>query len=336
MLNDLDEVARSATQLTRGLLGFAGRGKNLAAELDAASLVRAVVELAARTFDRRLVVTAELGARATTIVGDASQLEQVVMNLLLNARDAIAGEGRIVVRTRDVELAASRDGLAAGRYLALEVEDTGSGIDPAVRERVFEPYVTTKTMDSQKGTGLGLATVFGIAQAHGGRAEIAATGPGGTTMRVLFPAVEADAAAARATPRDGTIVAGSGTVLVVDDEPLVLKATATTLGELGYEVVTAPDGVDAVELFRAAPGRFCAVLLDLSMPRMGGRETYLALRALRGDVPVILTTGYAFNEEAQKILDLGVRAFLAKPFDPAQLSQTLAQVAAAPSPTAAS
>lgn len=326
LLTGLDEVADSAGHLTRALLGSAGRGKNLAERVSLNAIARAMVEVAARTFERRLTLSADLCANGDVILGDGSQLEQVIMNLLMNARDATAGAGRITVTTRAVVLAADDDpGLPAGRYVALEVKDTGGGIDPSVRERLFEPYVTTKTLGAQKGAGLGLSTIYGIARTHGGRAELASTGPLGTTIRVLLPAVEGDAPAP-VERRAQAIVRGSGLVLVVDDEPGVLKSSGAILRELGYEVALAPGGREALQVFRERLSDVRAVLLDMSMPEMGGKETYLALRALRAEVPVILTTGFSLNEEAQTILDLGVRAFLPKPFDVGQLSATLAEL----------
>jgi PAS domain S-box-containing protein len=332
LLAGLDDVADSAAHLTRGLLGSAGRGKNLAERVSLNAIARAMVDVASRTFERRLTLTAALCAGGDVVVGDASQLEQVVMNLLMNARDAIAGAGRIVVTTRAMVLAADDDpGLPAGRYVVLEVEDTGAGIDPSIRDRLFEPYVSTKGLGAQKGAGLGLATIYGIAQTHGGRAEVASTGPLGTTVRVLLPAIDAAAPAPAPAPPQGrapAVTRGAGPVLVVDDEPGVLKACGAILRGLGYEVVLAPGGREALEAFRERQGDFRAVVLDMSMPGMDGRATYLALRDVRADIPVVLTTGFSLNDEAQAILDLGVRAFLPKPFNVAQLSETLTKLTA--------
>ncbi|UJR86138.1 hybrid sensor histidine kinase/response regulator [Sandaracinus amylolyticus] len=323
LVQHLDDVAASAAKLTRSLLGFARRGQHVARPMSLHEVVAPIVELAQRTFERRIVVRAELDAAPDVVLGDPIQLEQVAMNLVMNARDALPGPGHVVVRTRRERIAEGHAVLAPGDHLVLEVQDDGAGIDPAVRDRVFEPYVTTKLVGATKGTGLGLSTVYGVARAHGGAAEIADTGPAGTTMRVWLPAC--DAAIERSAPATARTVRGSGTILVVDDEPLVLSMTANTLESLGYDVIVAGSGRDAIEAFRRARGRVSAVVLDLVMPGMDGRETALALRAIDPEVRIVMTTGLV-GDEAQPILD--VREVLSKPFDEAELSQAVARALA--------
>ncbi|MDB4928075.1 MAG: Sensory box histidine kinase/response regulator, partial [Myxococcaceae bacterium] len=186
----IDQVTDSAAKLTRSLLGFARRGKNLSQRVSLDAAARSVAEIVGRTVDRRIEVRFE--GEAVDVVGDATQLEQVIMNLLLNARDAIEGAGTITVRTGLVEVDAARaaklGALAPGPHAVLEVIDTGTGIDPAVRDRIFEPYFTTRAAGSGHGTGLGLAVVYGVAQSHRGAVEVAPNQPCGTTMRVLLPA----------------------------------------------------------------------------------------------------------------------------------------------------
>ncbi|NUP09590.1 MAG: response regulator [Polyangiaceae bacterium] len=329
MIEHLEEVAGSASKLTRALLGFARRGKHLSAPVSLHEIVGSVVELARRTFERRLEVVAALDADRDTVLGDGVQLEQVVMNLVMNARDAITAQGRITVRTYVASFAAGEHAIVGpGDYAVLEVEDTGSGIDGTVRDRIFEPYVTTKASGAHKGTGLGLATVYGIARSHGGAAEVATTSTRGTTMRIALPLTSQPLAAREKRAHCG-IVKGRGTILVVDDDPLVLRMTVKAVGGLGYEVLSAQGGADAIELFRTSRDRVTAVVLDMIMPGIGGKETYLAMKNIEPTVRVLLTTGWSLNDEAQHILDLGVRGFLSKPFDLAGLSQALARVVAA-------
>ncbi len=320
-LRCIDEVTEHAVRLTNGLLGFAGRGKNLATRLSLDAVLASMREMIQRTLDRRIDVTFDLHSKSD-VIADVSQLEQVVMNLVVNARDAIEGAGAIAVRTRDVAIDPG-----ARPFVLLEVADTGTGIDPAIRDRIFEPYFTTKMKGDAKGTGLGLATVYGIVQAHGGSIDFADNVPRGTVFSVRLPAVgasapvKADAAGPRvAVPR------GHGKLLLVEDEPLVRAACARALEAIGYEVLLAADGVEAVELYRARSAEVRAVILDMIMPRMGGRETYLALREIEPHVPVLLTTGFALNEEAQAILDLGVKAFLAKPYEMDALAVALDRI----------
>ncbi len=327
-LEQIDDVTESAAQLTRALLGFARRGKFLSGRVSLHDVVASVALLMRRALDRRIEIVTQLGASTGEIVGDFSQLEQVLMNLLVNARDAMPDGGRIVISTHDHELteqeAARYENLRTKRCVVLEVTDSGTGIPPEIRDRIFEPYVTTKTGG---GTGLGLATVWGIVENHGGAVEAVPASPHGTTMRLFFPAADESAPRTHEPEKLGSVVHGTGTVLVVDDERAVRDAVAAALRGLGYRVLCAEDGASAVELVRANDA-IDAVLLDMVMPRMDGKATYLALRDVRPDVRVVLTTGFALNEEAQRILELGVRGFIAKPFSVEALSQVIARTVA--------
>jgi PAS domain S-box-containing protein len=331
-LEQIDEVTDSAAQLTRALLGFARRGKHLAACISLHDVTESVARLMRRALDRRIDIVTDLRAATGDVVGDFSQLEQVLMNLLVNARDAMPNGGRIVIATHDQDItteeAVRYRGLEAGHAVVLEVTDGGVGIDAAIRDRIFEPYFTTKKAGDGGGTGLGLATAWGIVENHGGAIEAVASPGGGTTMRVILPAAPPDALRANAPMPSREVKAGHGTVLVIDDERAVRDSTASTLRSLGYTVLCADGGEAAVEVLRARPD-VVAVLLDMVMPRMDGRATYLALRGVRPDVRVVLTTGFALNEEAQRILDLGVREFIAKPFTVELLSQVMARAVAA-------
>jgi PAS domain S-box-containing protein len=312
-LEQIDHVTDSAAQLTRALLGFARRGKHLSSRVSIHDVALGVAALMRRALDRRIEIVTELHAATGDVDGDFSQLEQVLMNLVVNARDAMPSGGRLVIATRD-----------EGESVVLEVTDSGSGIDPSVRERMFEPYVTTKQAGEGGGTGLGLATVWGIVENHGGRIEALDAKPRGTTMRATFPAAKEDSPLSTQGERTRDVVRGAGTVLVVDDERPVRESVAAALRGLGYRVFCAEDGEKAIELVRERAD-IDAVLLDMVMPHMDGRTTYLALRDMRPDLRVVLTTGFALNEEAQRILDLGVREFIAKPFSVELLSQVMAR-----------
>jgi signal transduction histidine kinase/CheY-like chemotaxis protein len=326
-LRQIDEVTESAARLTSALLGFARQGKNLRMRISINEIGERVAELARRTVGRQITVVKEFCPGPLEVDGDPAQIEQLLMNLVVNAKDAISGHGRLVVRTSPQSLEPGIAGdLAPGDYAVIEVEDTGSGIPPEVRDRIFEPYFTTKTAGAVKGTGLGLATVFGIVESHHGRVHIARSGPEGTTVRVLLPIAVAPAQRISSVPEPKKErVAGRGTILVVDDEELVLRVTALALEELGFQVITASDGACALEEYQRAGGRIDAVVLDLVMPVMGGRETFLALRERDPELPVLLVTGYALNYEAQELLDLGVRELVAKPFSVSALSAALSR-----------
>lgn len=322
-LEEIDRITERSATLTRSLLGFARQGKHRSMPVCVNDVVTAMSELLSRTL-AGIELTFELGASDRgTVVGDQSQIEQVIMNLVLNARDAVQASGRVVVRTRDLGLPGDPD---SARFVVLEVVDDGPGIPADLRDRVFEPYFTTKTTGPEHGTGLGLATVFGIAESHGGSVEIDAGLDGrGTTMRVILPAASRSPVV-KSRPTVAELPRGSGVILVVDDDPMVRKVVTSSLGVLGYEAIEATSGSEAVKIYRERHDEIRAVVLDMVMPGMTGRATYLALREVDPQVAVLLMSGHTLNEHVQEILDLGVRNFVSKPYSIGALAKALAEI----------
>jgi signal transduction histidine kinase/ActR/RegA family two-component response regulator len=320
-LDLIDEITERSAALTRSLLGFARRGKHRAAPVALDDVVASMREMLSRTLSAIEIEFDIAAADRGTVIGDHAQLEQVVMNLVVNARDALrdAPDARIAVRT------SSHDG-----RVVLEVADNGPGIPAELRDRVFEPYFTTKTQGAERGTGLGLATAYGIVESHGGTIEIVdGLGPKGTTIRVTLPAAQRPAPQAPPRSPIEAVRSGAGTILVVDDDPMVLRALAAALGSLGYGVLEACGGAEAVDLVRERRGEIRAVLLDMVMPRMGGAATYVALRALAPDLVVLLMSGHASNEDVQGLIDLGACGFVSKPYSIEALGSALAAALAA-------
>ncbi len=317
----IDDITERSAALTRSLLGFARRGKNRALAVGLSDVVASMGEMLRRTAaGAEIEIELEASDRGV-VVGDQSQLEQVVMNLVGNARDAVESAGQIVVRTRDLEL-------PTGRHVALEVCDNGPGIPVEIRDRVFEPYFTTKATGPNRGTGLGLATVYGIVELHQGTIEIDQGLDGrGTTFRVILPAAKrpADPIAPRVlgVPKQGT-----GLVLVVDDDEFVRGAMLRAIASLGYQTLEAASGAEALALYEERGAEIDGVVLDMVMPGMSGRTTYVALQKRSPTVRVLLVSGYALNEEVQEILDLGVRGYLPKPHTIEQLGVALAELTA--------
>ncbi len=335
-IDQIDQVTDSAAQLTRGLLGFARRGKHLSTRVSLHDVIFGVVTLMRRALDRRMTIDTELRAATGEVVGDLSQMEQVLMNLLVNARDALMDGGGVRDTPRDWVLEEADlvkyPTLRAGPHVVLEVADEGPGVDASIRDRIFEPYFTTKkTVErgvAEGSAGLGLATVWGIIESHHAAIEVCAAQPRGATFRIVWPAAAEADERASSSDRPRGVVKGQGTVLVVDDERAVRDAAVMSLRGLGYRVFSADSGSAAIEVFRARAKEIDAVLLDMIMPQMDGRHTYLELQRLRPDVCVVLTTGFALNEEAQSILDLGVSHFIAKPYSLEALSQVVAKAVA--------
>ncbi len=324
-LRMIDDVTDRSAMLTRSLLGFARRGVHRTVPVALNDVVASMRDLLTRTM-KGIEISFSLDARNRgTIRGDQSQLEQVVMNLVVNARDALrdVGGGRVHITTRT-----ARD------LVILEVADNGPGIPADLRERVFEPYFTTKTTGSEKGTGLGLATVFGIAASHDGSVEVdEGIGGKGATLRLSLPAAPAEADEVIA-PVVEEIEPGTGTILVVDDDAMVRHAVSTTLKSLGYLTFEAGSGREAVELYRQHHAIIRAVVLDVIMPGMSGSATYRAIREVEPDVAVLLMSGYTMNEDVQSLLEDGAAGFVMKPYSVEVLARSLADVIAK-SPAAA-
>jgi PAS domain S-box-containing protein len=323
LLADVDAVTDSAIALIRNLLGFAGRSRHVLCPVDVAVIATSVVDLARRTFDRRVDVSMEITADSTWIEGDRAQLEQVLMNLLVNARDALEGQdGRVVVRI-------ANRGAGEDRQLVLDVVDTGTGIAADIRDRIFEPYFTTKTVGPVKGTGLGLSTVHGIVKGHRGTVEAADNAPRGTIMRVVFPVtklvVATDDLASRPAVSSRAIES-SATILVVDDERLVRQASRGSLEGLGFKVLEAEHGAHALDVMKKHGGELSAVVLDFVMPGMPSTDVARKLAESRPGLPVLMVSGSVIDSDVRGQLEPHVKGWLPKPFGEKELTDALRQI----------
>ncbi|MGD8278275.1 MAG: response regulator, partial [Gemmatimonadota bacterium] len=333
--SDLEQIASAAdraTVLTRKLLAFSRRGMATPETVDVNALVEETTRLLAPLIGERIVLRTELGARGV-VRGDRSQFEQVLVNLVVNARDAMPEGGTIVVTTTNVEVSLAqpfrRAFVRPGRYLEIGVTDTGQGMDEATRLRVFDPFFTTKEPD--KGTGLGLSTVYGIVKESGGYV-IAESEPGdGATFLVLLP--ESDARAPEPpAPVAAPEAAGAvdvGTVLVVEDEAAVRSLIRRVMERDGHRVLEATDGEHALVLSRKHEAEIDLVITDVMMPGIGGPALVQALHEERPGLRVILTSGYGDDILSGSGSARGV-FFLEKPFSPNQLSRAVRDVLAGP------
>ncbi len=319
------QEAERGAQLTRSLLAFSRRGQYRRRPLLLHSVLDDMSPLLSRVLGKHISVIRSDGP-PTIVDGDPAQLGQVILNLCLNASDAMDGTGTVTIQTNEMDLLEHDIGnLPAGRYASLAIIDTGSGMDAETRKRAFEPFFTTKPVG--KGTGLGLAMVFGAIQAHGGAIVVESAIGKGTTITLYLPASEASPALPASEPV--TVRRTRGLVLVVDDEPVVRSATARLVEQLGLTAVTAPDGDDAVEIYRQRGSEIVLVLLDMMMPRMPGPECYRELKKL-GDPRVLLVSGYAAETVAQELIDAGAEGFLEKPYTREQLGKEIDRILGRP------
>jgi PAS domain S-box-containing protein len=324
-LRSILSAASRSSELTQKLLAFGRRGKNRAESLDLASMVEECLAMLRPSMSPDTQVVVDM-AGCPPVDGDPSQIHQVLVNLCINAIEAMPERGTLTIRGCARELAGESlpgPALEPGRYVELAVSDTGVGMTEETRQRIFEPFFTTKNSSRMSGTGLGLSTAYGIIQAHRGGISVHSIRGKGSTFRVLLPLGTAAPMPKRAP---GESTPGQGLVLLVEDEPLLRDLGASVLETLGYEVVTAADGVEAIQVYRETAPRLRAVLLDLKMPNMGGREAFLAFRTIDPSVPVLICTGYGENEEVQDLLTLGAMGMLAKPYRVSELALKLAQV----------
>jgi signal transduction histidine kinase/ActR/RegA family two-component response regulator len=312
------QEAERGAQLTRSLLAFSRRGQYRRRPILLHSVLDDMTPLLSRTLGRNIKIERTDGP-PTIIEGDPAQLGQVLLNLCLNASDAMAGNGTLTIHTDEIDLFEGEIAeLPPGRYAKLEITDTGTGMDAETKRRAFEPFFTTKPVG--KGTGLGLAMVFGAVQSHGGSLTCLSELGVGTTMTIYLPASEANPTLPASSPAPAE--RAKGVVLVVDDEPVVRAATARLVQQLGLDVATAADGDDAIKVYRARKSEIVLVLLDMVMPRLPGPACYRELRKL-GPTPVLLVSGFASDVAAQELLDEGADGFLEKPYTAEQLRAEL-------------
>ncbi|MBN1610713.1 MAG: response regulator [Polyangiaceae bacterium] len=318
-------AANRAADLTAKLLAFARKGKNLSVSVDVHGLIGEVVSLLERSIDPRVTLRVELHASCACVTGDPTQLQNALLNLALNARDAMPEGGTVTFRTKGVVVGATAGSVGSvtpGDYLRVEVTDTGVGMDEATRQRIFEPFFTTKP----HGTGMGLAAVYGTMSAHRGVVEVVSSPGAGTTFSLLIPAGSPDASAqpaVRSTPPPSQVDAE---VLLAEDEPAVAAMMAELLGHLGCHATVCQDGETAVRCYREQPDRFELVILDLTLPKMSGKDAFGEIRKINPNASVVIASGYTDDTKVQSLLGAGAAAFLPKPFRLAQLAAILDRV----------
>jgi PAS domain S-box-containing protein len=323
----IERAAGRAAQLTGQLLGFARKGKHQNVPVDLTGTIHEVIGLLKHTIDKNIVIRQRLRAHPASVLGDPGQMQQVILNLAVNARDAMPLGGELCFETDLVELDSSYcrtyAGATPGQYYMVSITDTGCGIPLEIQDRIFEPFFTTK--EPGKGTGMGLAMVYGIVKNHGGSIRVHSEVRQGTTFKVYLP-VPAESPDSQVISQEIALAPGIGRILVVDDEEMVRTVTKEMLSSLGYQVVTVSDGQEAVEYYRGFGTEIDLVIIDMIMPKLGGRDCFRALKAINPSVKAILATGYDRNGAAQEILNAGMLGFVQKPYQMSQLSEVIANV----------
>lgn len=324
LLSGIKNQVESGASLTAQLLGYARKGKYYVQPVQ----VNHMVEDMATSFGRTrkdISIRKELAQELPPIDADRNQLQQVLLNLLINASEAMPRGGELILKTRSVTDKAMQGKVyhpKPGHYVLLTVSDTGKGMDQETLGRIFEPFFTTKEMG--RGTGLGLASSYGIVKSHGGFMEAESELGKRTTLSVYLPAT--DKVLQPSVQAPPTLVGGSETILLVDDEDRILKVGTKVLEKLGYRVLEATNGVEALKLYKEQMDQIDLVILDLMMPQMGGAETFDRLKEINPDVKVLLSTGYSLEGLAEDLLASGCDAFIQKPFGMQAMAEKIREV----------
>ena len=321
MLTSIVKQVQSGSKLTNQLLGYARKGRYEVKPIQVNQLVEETSKAFGRT-RKEITIHRELANDLFPIEGDLGQIEQVLMNLFVNAADAMPQGGDIFLKTINIPYGDIRGKLynpKPGDYVLLTVTDTGMGMDPKTLDRIFEPFFTTKELG--RGTGLGLASVYGIIKGHGGYVDVESEEGRGTTFKIYLPASNREIQKTIEVPDH--IIKGTGTILLVDDEEMVLEVGERFLKVMGYQVLTAREGREAIEVYQKHRDTIDLVLLDIIMPNMKGGEVFDRLKEINPEVKVLLSSGYSIDGEASQILERGGSGFIQKPFDMNQLSQSI-------------
>ena len=323
-LTNIASYVKKATELTRQLLGLGRGGKYEVQPYDLNDLVNQVVRMFGRT-KKELTIHKKFAADLPAVKVDRGQIDQVLLNVLVNAWQAMPDGGLITIQTENVRLDetfVNPYNIAPGQYAKLTVSDTGTGMDEKTLERVFDPFFTTK--EKERGTGLGLASAYGIIKNHGGVITADSRKGEGTSFCIYLPVTRKTPRVTAPAPR--SIAVSSETVLLVDDEPMIIEVGGGMLKKLGYKVLAADSGKEAVELLQKQVDRIDLVILDMVMPHMSGSETFDRLKELKPKLKVLLSSGYSVDGQAAEILRRGCDGFIQKPFDLERLSVKVREI----------
>lgn len=326
------KTAKRSSHLTKQLLDFARKGKYQSVPVSIHTVISEVVSILEHSIEKNIKIKQHLDAQQPIINGDPAQLENSFLNLALNARDAMPGGGELIFKTRNIKLTKSfckqiPFGLEPGQFVEISVTDTGIGMDAETQKRVFEPFFTTK--ERGRGTGMGLAAVYGIIKTHNGAIGIHSEVGQGTTFKVYFPITPPEKGPSK--PKiDKQRSTGPAKILLIDDEPVVCEAVSKMLNTKGHEVIACINGVEAVRHFRKSWEEIDLVILDIIMPEAKASDIFEIMQKINPKVRVLISSGYSIDGEAQKIIDNGALGFIQKPFSVEELSQKIDEIINSP------
>ena len=332
-LKEVLKAANRAKDLVQQILTFSRQSGQERKPIKVQYIIKEAVKLLRASIPSTIDIAVELEPECPAIMGDATQIHQVIINLCTNAYQAMQETGgtlKVALTAVDISYDEIVDkmGMKPGRHIKIAVQDTGHGMEPAVMERIFEPYYTTK--EPGKGTGLGLSVIHGIVKNHGGDVTVNSKPGGGTTFCVYMPAIDSVEEKEEQSQAVTELLEGNEHILLVDDEKVIIEMEQQMLERLGYRVTALTSSQDALEVFAAGPDRFDLVITDMTMPSLTGDLLAGKLLEMRSDIPIILCTGYNEGITEEKALSLGIRKYVMKPVVKTELASTIRTVLGAP------
>ena len=322
---NIEKLVRSGSKLTTQLLGYARKGQLEMTPINLNYLIKDICETFANT-KKEVMIHEDLADDLYRIMADANQIEQVLLNLFVNAADAMPNSGHLYISTQNCNPDDFKTKPYTPKpgtdYILLSVKDTGEGMDKDTMGKVFEPFFSTK--EPGKGTGLGLASCYGIVKGHGGFIDVDSEPGKGSTFSIYLPA--SDKKNMDSENNTGTIKKGSGSILVIDDEELILEVSAMMVKELGYTVFESKNGKEAVEYFKKFKDEIDLVILDIVMPDLSGEEVFDLIKTIRPEIKILLTSGYTFNNRAKTLIGRGCSGFIKKPYSIEELSEKINRI----------
>jgi len=323
-VRNIEETSKRAADLCRQMLAYSGKGRFVVKPIIISELVEEMSQLLTVSIAKNIVLRLDLNSQIPAVDADVTQMQQVIMNLVINASEAIGKHSGIIsiatgLLRADKKYLASTfldEELDEGRYVYLEVSDTGCGMDEKTKDRIFEPFFTTKFT----GRGLGMAAILGIVRGHHGAIKVYSEFGKGTTFKILFPCSEEESISIHLGLSEVSGWRGEGCILIVDDEETIREIAVAMLEDMGFETLVAADGVEGVEMFRTYQNKISAVLLDMTMPHMGGEDAFSEMCRIDPDVKVILSSGYTEQDATSRFAGKGLAGFLQKPYMVDQLA----------------
>lgn len=328
LLNYVENIIKAtehSADLTKKLLAFSRKGKYISVVINAHEIIDECVMLLKPGLGKQVEIVVDDNAENPMVEGDTSSIQNAILNIAINAKDAMFGHGKMTIATRNcvVDEEHRINKLSEGEYLAISISDTGTGISPDIREKIFEPFFSTK--DSGQGTGLGLSATIGTIQAHNGTVVVESSPGEGSTFTIFLPSCHQEKAANYVIEKE--TVYGEGVIMLVDDEEVVREVTRLMITKLGYNVVAFSDGNSSIDYYKKHGKNVAAVILDLIMPGMSGYDVFKELQKINDKVQVLLFSGFSTNDEAQRALDMGAAGYLQKPARIEKLSKELIKIA---------